>query len=205
MNSAEENKPEPQQEDENIIEASVVEEGTEGSERKSLQEIGNERKSALFNKGKEVFGKTKNGILEGLSWLKKKAGATVDYAFAAPEAIQRGAEATKEGAVKGINATVDAGKFVGGKMKEGVEHTTRIATEKFDALMARGKQTGENLKSRGREAKSKFDNWRNERSLGKLRQQEGSLWEQINPLVQEYQKIREMRINMERKMAGQAI
>lgn len=194
MNSAEENKPEPQQEDENIIEASVVEEGTEGSERKSLQEIGNERKSALFNKGKEVFGKTKNGILEGLSWLKKKAGATVDYAFAAPEAIQRGAE-----------ATVEAGKFVGGKMKEGVEYTTRVATEKYDALKARGQRSYENMQSRVGAAKNKFDNWRNEKRLEKLRQQESSLREQIKPLFDAFKDIRKMRMDMEARMASQAI
>ncbi|MDP1619471.1 MAG: hypothetical protein Q8M12_00565, partial [bacterium] len=67
-----------------------------GHKEKSLAEIGAARRESVLNSGKNMFSNLKNKFSAGKEWLAKKMSTTVDYAFAAPEAYQRGKDTIGE-------------------------------------------------------------------------------------------------------------
>lgn len=79
------------------IESSQVEKSSDaGQQEQSLAEIGAARRESVLNSGKNMFSSLKSKFSAGKEWLAKKVSTAADYAFAAPEAYQRGKNAVGE-------------------------------------------------------------------------------------------------------------
>ena len=170
------------------IEKPVTETAAESQEgeKKSLKEIGQEKRAATMEKGKKMWEGIKGGFSRGISSLKEKATNVVDYAFAAPEAINRGAQAVNQVGEKAghfaVGKAVEAGEFVAEKARDaktkvenGVSLVVDKAQEGYDTLSQKGQQTYENFKGRVGAAKDKWNDYRNRKQLELLNTQESEM------------------------------
>lgn len=147
---------------------------------KSLKEIGMERRAAVLEKGKNTWAKIRGGFSKGLGMIKEKANNVVDYAFAAPEAIKKGAHAVGQAGLEaGQYATgkvVEVGEFATEKAKnakakveDGAKFVLNKAQEGYDTLSSRGQQAYEKLKGRVDAAKDRWNDYRNQKRIEKLK------------------------------------